>query len=69
MSDDARRFALSDGRTAIFASDPDVGFYKNDAVIAVVEVKGGIDDAGVLERLGAAIKSLSRVKERRMPWP
>lgn len=27
-----------------------------------MEIKGGIDTAGVLERVGAAIKSLSRVK-------
>ena len=31
--------------------------------MAAVEVKGGIDKAGVLERVGAAIKSLSRSKE------
>ena len=27
-----------------------------------MEIKGGIDTAGVLERIGAAIKSLSRAK-------
>ena len=32
-------------------------------IYAAVEVKGGIDPAGVLERVGAAIKSLSRAKE------
>lgn len=32
-------------------------------IVAAVEVKGGIDTAGVLERVGAAIKSLSRAKE------
>jgi hypothetical protein len=31
--------------------------------VAAAEVKGGIDTAGVLERVGAAIKSLSRAKE------
>lgn len=28
-----------------------------------IEVKGGIDTAAILERVGAAIKSLSRAKE------
>ena len=30
---------------------------------SAVEIKGGIDKAGVLERVGAAIKSLRRAKE------
>ena len=36
---------------------------KNDKIVVAVEVKGGIDKAGVLERVGAAIKSLNRSKE------
>jgi hypothetical protein len=33
-------------------------------VTAVIEIKGGIDPAGALERLGAAIKTLQRVKQK-----
>jgi hypothetical protein len=36
---------------------------KEEEILAAVEIKGGIDPAGVLERIGACIKSLSRVKE------
>ncbi|MEW6378166.1 MAG: XcyI family restriction endonuclease [bacterium] len=61
--DDTPRVVLSDKRIAAFADEPDVGFYENDRIIAAVEIKGGIDTAGVLERLGAAIKSLRRAKE------
>lgn len=31
--------------------------------IVAVEIKGGIDPAAVLERIGAAIKSLQRVRQ------
>jgi hypothetical protein len=40
-----------------FSSEPDISFSKNDALLAVVEIKGGIDPAGALERYGAAKKS------------
>ena len=43
--------------------EPDIAFYsENRDILAAVEIKGGIDTAGVLERVGAAIKSLSRAK-------
>jgi hypothetical protein len=55
---------LKDGRTVEYASEPDLAFYdKHHKIIAAVEIKGGIDQAGVLERVGAAIKSLSRAKQ------
>lgn len=54
---------LRDGRTIVFADEPDVGVYKGEKIVAAVEIKGGIDTAGVLERVGAAIKSLNRAKE------
>jgi hypothetical protein len=57
------RLELLSNRTVIFADEPDVAFYKNDQITAAIEIKGGIDTAGVLERIGAAMKSLSRVKE------
>lgn len=57
------RLMLTDGRTVVFADEPDIGFYQDDDIVAAVEMKGGIDRAGVLERVGAAIKSLSRARE------
>jgi hypothetical protein len=62
-TDDKPRVTLADNRTAIFADEPDIGFYEDEKIVAAAEVKGGIDTAGVLERVGAAIKSLSRAKE------
>ena len=63
VEDETRRFRLNDGRQIVIASEPDIGIY--DAakkILGAVEIKGGIDTAGVLERLGAALKSLSRAK-------
>ncbi len=46
-----------------FSSEPDIAVFQGEEIIAAVEIKGGIDAAGVLERLGAAVKSLQRVKD------
>jgi hypothetical protein len=55
---------LTDGRIVRYGSEPDIAFYNQEQeILAAVEIKGGIDPAGVLERVGAAIKSLSRAKE------
>ncbi len=54
---------LLDGRTVRLGSEPDILIYDDYRIHAAVEVKGGIDTAGVLERVGAAIKSLSRGKD------
>ena len=54
---------LRDGRIVRFGSEPDILVYNDYRIHAAVEVKGGIDTAGVLERVGAAIKSLSRAKD------
>ncbi|MCX7854381.1 MAG: XcyI family restriction endonuclease [Anaerolineae bacterium] len=62
-SADGRRMELSDGRQVIFGDEPDIAFYKGGRIRAAVEVKGGIDPAGILERLGAAMKSLTRARE------
>jgi hypothetical protein len=61
--EDGLRMQLKDGRAVIFADEPDVAIYKDGKIQAAVEIKGGIDTAGVLERVGAAIKSLRRAKE------
>lgn len=63
VEDETRRFLLNDGRQVIIASEPDIGIYDSSRrILGAVEIKGGIDTAGVLERLGAALKSLSRAK-------
>ena len=57
------KIRLLDGRMVHFGSEPDILIFSDYRIHAAVEVKGGIDTAGVLERVGAAIKSLSRAKE------
>jgi len=57
------RATLVDGRIIEFSSDPDIAIYNSSRqVLSTIEIKGGIDPAGVLERIGAALKSLSRAK-------
>lgn len=52
---------LPDGIIMRFSSEPDISFSKEtergEELLAVVEIKGGIDPAGALERYGAATKS------------
>jgi len=63
-SGDGATAMLIDGRTVAYGSEPDIAFYGEDQeILAAVEIKGGIDTAAVLERVGAAIKSLSRAKK------
>jgi hypothetical protein len=57
------RIDLGYGRVLVFADEPDVAIYQNDIPQVAVEVKGGIDPAGVLERIGAALKSLQRTRQ------
>jgi len=54
---------LKDKRLLVMASEPDIGIYRDKLIQIVVEIKGGIDPAGVLERFGAALKSLRRAKQ------
>jgi len=56
-------FYLKDGRILVMSSEPDVSIYKDKTIQIAIEIKGGIDSAGVLERFGAALKSLRRAKE------
>lgn len=46
------------------ASEPDVAIYKEHELIFVIEIKGGSDKAGALERFGAAKKSFQRAKQQ-----
>lgn len=57
------RLHLRDGREVIFADEPDIAIYLRAEIQVAVEVKGGIDTAAILERVGASIKSLQRAKE------
>ncbi len=53
-----RGFRLSDQTSVLFGSDPDISLLgKNGQTLAALEVKGGKDPAGALERYGAAKKS------------
>ena len=54
---------LKDERLLILGSEPDIGIYEDDIIQIAVEIKGGIDPARVLERFGAALKSLRRAKQ------
>lgn len=56
-------FKLKDGRQIKLGGEPDIGIYRNNIIQIAVEIKGGIDPAGVLERFGAALKSLRRAKQ------
>jgi len=57
------RILLRDNIRMIFSSEPDISFYRDDELIAVIEIKGGIDPAGALERYGAATKSFQHAIE------
>lgn len=48
---------LKDNVEMKFGSEPDISFSKGKDLLAVIEIKGGIDPAGALERYGAATKS------------
>ena len=50
-------YILRDGFVMTFRSEPDVAFRLDDSLEATIEIKGGIDPAGALERLGAAEQS------------
>ncbi len=52
-----RLFQLVGGVEMEFRSEPDVSFRKVGELQATVEIKGGTDPAGALERYGAAKKS------------
>lgn len=58
-----KQYKLSDGIEMVFGSEPDVSFLRVDkktktkTLVCVIEIKGGTDRAGALERYGAATKS------------
>lgn len=46
-----------------FGSEPDISFAKEGDLLAVIEIKGGTDPAGALERYGAATKSFQHAAQ------
>ncbi len=48
---------LVNGYEMRYGSEPDLEFWRESVMVASIEVKGGRDPAGALERLGAATKS------------
>jgi hypothetical protein len=52
-----RKVICKNGTVMQFSSEPDIAFLRDDQLLATVEIKGGIDPAGALERYGAAKKS------------
>ena len=56
---------LAGGTVVRFSSDPDVAILGDDKKLKVaIEVKGGIDEAGALERYGAAKKSFDKARKQ-----
>jgi hypothetical protein len=54
---------LKNQKSILFANEPDISFIdKSGKSIAVIEVKGGTDPAGALERLGAIKKSFDQAR-------
>ena len=59
-----RGIKLKNRRTLLFSSEPDISFISEDAKpVTVIEVKGGTDPAGALERLGAIKKSFEHSRD------
>lgn len=48
---------LAEGYEMRYGSEPDIEFWKDSVMVSSIEIKGGRDRAGALERLGAATKS------------
>jgi hypothetical protein len=58
-----KNYVLTNGIAMHFGSDPDVSFEKQGKLLAILEIKGGIDPAGALERYGAAKKSFEHAMQ------
>lgn len=58
-------FTLTNEIEMTFQSEPDVAFRRDGDLLAVIEIKGGIDPAGALERYGAATKSFQHAVNAR----
>lgn len=61
---DIRAIHLRNGTSMVFGAEPDIALLAPAGqTMAVIEVKGGKDPAGALERYGAARKSFERTLE------
>lgn len=56
---DIGRYVLPKNTLMNYGSEPDIEFIRDQQPIATIEIKGGRDPAGALERLGAMTKSFS----------
>ena len=60
-NDEETQFELPDGYSMRYGSEPDIEFSRSlgdeSSTVATIEIKGGKDPAGALERLGAIQKS------------
>lgn len=56
---ESKRYLLTEDVDMVFGSEPDISFLRDNDLIATVEIKGGTDPAGALERLGAMTKSFA----------
>ena len=52
-------FLLPNDTLMRYGSEPDIDFVRQERLIATIEIKGGRDPAGALERLGAMTKSFA----------
>ncbi|MGH2502589.1 MAG: XcyI family restriction endonuclease, partial [Ktedonobacterales bacterium] len=58
-----KAFMLTNQTSVVFASEPDISLLNQDGqTVCVIEVKGGADPAGALERYGAAKKSFEATR-------
>ena len=61
---DIRAIRLQNGTSMVFGAEPDIALLApSGQTMAVIEVKGGKDPAGALERYGAAKKSFEKTLE------
>ena len=56
-SEPPAKWALKGDIVMRFGSEPDISFERNDKLAVLIEIKGGKDPAGALERLGAVKKT------------
>jgi len=56
---DDEEYELPNATVMRFGSEPDIEFKRSGQLIATIEIKGGRDPAGALERLGAMTKSFA----------
>lgn len=52
------KFELKSDYVMKFGSEPDISFSQGGEIVCTIEIKGGVDPAGAMERLGALQKSL-----------